>query len=134
MAGVKSVSTRDEIAGIAASDRLLISVDDFDHVDAKGVRDINEFGEVETRLAGLEVDDERPGPVKSGSELGGREVLGLPNGCKNSPEDDELLFVVSGHWVRSQWGKIVASLRLAGSATRCSAALVLEHHSDGELP
>ena len=61
---------------LAASDRLLVSVEDFYHVDPKGVRDINEFGEVETVLAGFIGNDERFRPLEANRELrrGGRSL------------------------------------------------------------
>lgn len=84
-------------------DFLLVDVHQFNHIDPKGIGDINEFGKVETVLAGLVVGDERFGFAKARREFCVGEMLGVTEVSEDSTEDGKLIFVVSGHWVRSPW-------------------------------
>lgn len=75
------------------SNFLLILINNFHHIDPKVVRDINEFGKVETVLAGFVGNDERFRPLEANRELRRGEKLSLSNAGEDFAEDGESRFV-----------------------------------------
>lgn len=99
---------------------LLVKVDEFDHIDPKGVSDINELGEIKPALARFVVENERLRFAKSGGKLFCCQAFGLPERDENSCEgvDAALMMGKEVHALRSPCRKIAPSPRLLCLATR----------------
>ena len=64
-----------EYVALRRSNPLLVQVNQFEHIDPKGVGNINEFGKVETVLTGFVVEDERLGLAETFCQLCSCEVV-----------------------------------------------------------
>lgn len=76
------------------SDSLLVEVDEFDHVDPKGVRDIHEFGKIKPVLAGFVVENECFRFAKSGGKLFCCQAFRLPGGGEDFGENADAALVM----------------------------------------